>query len=225
MSTAVVAIAVNPALEEAIQTFRQAMRHDGKAAVAYVELMARTTDRIIGLMLLEPVVIADISPTQRRIVDFAVETGNKASALLTAQIYGKMSNAQLLPVARELEKRYWPAGADNDDVPQLYYAADTMFARNYRLALDSSLAGTGRSQLALVLQVMDHMVDDILQQFFLEQTKHADMGFITRKALDVSVAATRAACHAVLHKVVKDFSDIQLQAFMAGYRQALRQKG
>lgn len=220
----VVAIAVNPALDEAIQEFRHALAHNGKAAEAYIALMARLTDRVIGLFMLEPVEIAQVSATQRKIVDFAVDTGSKASSMLTAQIYKKVSNTQFAPIARDLEKMYWAAGPGNDNTPQLFYVPDAMFARNYQLVIESSMSGSGRSQLNLLIQVLDRMVDDVLQNFFLAQTKHVDIGFITRKALDVSVAATRAACHAVMHKVVKDFSDEQLHAFMEHYAQALRQK-
>lgn len=223
-SRPVIAVSANPALDEAIQAFRHALQHNGNGADAYIALMARVTDRVIGLLLLEPIEIAKISPTQRRIVDFAVDTGNKASSMLTAQIYKKLTNAQFAPIARDLEKMYWPAGPDNGDMPQLFYAPDTMFARNFQLVIDASAAGKGRAQMTLALQVMDRMVDDVVQQFFLAQTKHVDIGFITRKALDMSVAGTRAACQAVMHKVVKDFSDEQMQVFMAHYAQVLRQK-
>ncbi|MFZ5723092.1 MAG: hypothetical protein ACOY33_05465 [Pseudomonadota bacterium] len=220
----VIAIAANPALDQAIQAFLAALKHNGKGAEAYIELMARITDRMIGLFMLEPVEIAKISPAQRKIVDFAVDTGSKASSMLTAQIYRKTTNAQFAPIARDLEKMYWPAGADNGNVPQLYYTPDAMFARNYQLVIDACANGHGRAHMELVLQVLNRMVDDVLQTFFLAQTRHVEIGFITRKALDVSVAATRAACHAVMSKVVKDFSDEQLKDFMSHYAQVLKQK-
>lgn len=224
MSTPVIAIAANPALDEAIEAFHRALTHNGKVADAYILLMGRMTDRMIGLFMIEPVEIAKVSPTQRKIVDFAVDTGSKASSLLTAQIWKKVGNAQFAAVERDLKAMYWAAGADNGHVPQLYYTPDAMFARNYQLVIDACAEGRGRSQLDLMLQVLDRMVDDVLETFFLKQTKHADMGFITRKALDVSVAGTRSACHAVMHKVVKDFSDEQLKDFMSHYAQVLKHK-
>jgi len=223
MTRPVIAIAANPALDEAIGEFRHALGHNGKAAEAYIRMMARMTDRMIGLFMLEPVEIAKVSPTQRKIVDFAVDTGSKASSMLTTQIYKKVSNAQFAPIARDLDKMYWAAGADNDNVPHLYYAPDAMFAKNYQLVVDAAAAGSGRAQMSLLLQVLDRMVDDVLQKFFLDQTKHIDIGFITKKALDMSVAGTRSACHAVMHKVVKDFSDEQLKDFMSHYAQVLKQ--
>lgn len=222
MSRPVIAISANPALDEAIESFRHALKHNGKAAEAYINLMSRLTDRMIGLLMLEPVEIAKVSPTQRRIVDFAVDTGSKASSMLTTQIYRKVSNAQFAPIARDLDAMYWQAGPDNGDVPHLYYAPDAVFAKNYKLVIDACAAGQGRSQMALLLQVLDRMVDDVLQKYFLDQTRHIDIGFITKKALDVSVAGTRSACHAVMHKVVKDFSDEQLKDFMSHYAQVLK---
>lgn len=220
----VIAIAVNPALEEAIQSFRHALKHNGRGAEAYITLMARLTDRMIALFMLEAVEVAKVSPTQRKIVDFAVDTGNKASSMLTTQIYKKVSNAGFAPIARDLEQLYWPAGADNDNTPQLYYTPDAAFAASYRQVVDACKAGQGRAQMELLLQVLNRMIDDVLDVFFLAQTKHVDIGFITRKALDMSVSGTRAACHAVMNKVVKEFSDEQLSAFMEHYAQALKQK-
>ncbi|MFZ5756537.1 MAG: hypothetical protein ACOY3X_06510 [Pseudomonadota bacterium] len=224
MSRPVIAIAANPALDQAIAKFRHALAHDGKGAEAYIEMMARLTERTIGLFMLEPVEIAKVSPTQRKIVDFAVDTGSKASSMLTSQIYKKTTNAEFAPIARDLDRMYWPAGADNGNEPQLFYVPDAMFARNYQLVIEACAGGNGRAQMDLLLQVLNRMVDDVLQAFFLAQTRHVDIGFITRKALDVSVAATRTACHAVMGKVVKDFSDAQLKDFMQHYATVLRQK-
>ena len=223
MPTPVIAIAVNPALDEAIEAFHRALTHNGKGAEAYIHLMGCMTDRMIGLFLLEPVEIAKVSPGQRKIVDFAVDTGSKASSMLTAQIWKKVSNSQFAPVERDLKAMYWTACAANGDVAQLYYTADPAFARNYQVVIDSCAAGRGRTQIDLTLKVLDQMVEDVLQKFFLAQTKHVDIGFITKKALDVSIAATRSACQAVMHKVVKDFSDEQLKDFMSHYAKLLKQ--
>lgn len=224
MPTPVIAIAANPALDEAIETFQHALAHNGKGGEAYVAYMGRMTDRMIGLFLLEPVEIARVSPGQRKIVDFAVDTGSKASSMLTAQIWKKISNTQLAPVARDLQAMYWQAGADNGDEPQLFFVADAKFAGDFQTIIDACAAGRGRTEMDLILKVLDRMVDDVLQKFFLAQTKHIDIGFLTKKALDVSIAATRSACHAVMHKVVKEFSDDQLRDFMSHYGKVLRQK-
>lgn len=223
-SRPVIAIVANPALDEAIEAFQHALKHNGRGAEAYIHLMGCITDRTIGLFLLEPVEIAKVGPTQRKIVDFAVDTGSKASSMLTAQVYRKVTNAQFAPIARDLEKMYWAAGADNGDVPHLYYVPDAAFARDFQSVADACAAGEGRARMNLMLQVLNRMVEDVLQKFFLDQTKHVDIGFITKKALDVSVAGTRSACHAVMHKVVKDFNDQQLKDFMSHYSQVLKQK-
>lgn len=224
MSTPVIAIAANPALDEAIEAFRRALSHNGKPADAYIHYMGCLTDRLIGLFMLEPVEIAQVSPTQRKIVDFAVDTGSKASSMLTAQIWKKVSNTQFAAVSRDLDKMYWAAGDDNGNVPQLYYPADAFFAQDYQKVIDACAAGRGRQELDLMLQVLNRMIEDVLQKFFLDQTRHIEIGFITRKALDVSIAATRSACHAVMNKVVKDFSDQQLKDFMSHYAQVLKHK-
>lgn len=220
----VIALAVNPALDQAIDKFRHELAKNGKGAEAYIEYMARLTDRVIGLLVLETMDLAKISSTQRKIVDFAVDTGSKASSMLTTQIYKKVGNAQFATIARDLEKMYWPAGSDNGNVPQLFYVPDAMFARNFQLVVDACAAGQGRAQMPLFLQVMDRLIEDVLQNFFLAQTKHVEIGFITRKALDMSLAATRAAAQAVIHKVIKDFNDEQARDFMAHFGNVLKSR-
>lgn len=224
MSAPVICVGANPALDEALETFQHALKHNGKGAEAYIHFMGRLTDRIIALYLIEPVEIAGVSSTQRKIVDFAVDTGSKASSMLTSQIYKKVSNAQFAPIARDLTAMYWPACAANGDEPQLCYPADAAFARDFQTVIDAAAAGQARTQMPLLMKVLDRLVDDVLQKFFLDQTRHVDIGFITKKALDVSVAGTRSACHAVMHKVVKELSDAQIREFMAHNARALKNK-
>lgn len=224
MSNPVIAVPANPALDEAIEAFHRALTHNGKGAEAYIQFMGRLTDRLIGLFLLEAVEIANVSSTQRKIVDFAVDTGSKASSLLTGQIYKKMSNAQFAGIERDLKAMYWAAGGDNSNVPQLYFAIDATFARDYQAVIDVCAAGKGTTQIDLIVRVLDRQLEEVLQKFFLAQTKHVDIGFITKKALDVSIAGTRSACQAVMHKVVKNFNDAQLKDFMSHYAQVYRKK-
>lgn len=221
-ATAVIAIAVNPALDAAIASFRHALNHDGKAAPAYIHMLSCLTDRIVGLLILEAIEIAGVSTTQRKVVDFAVDTGSRVSAMLSAQVYKKVSNTQFLPIARDLDAMYWAAGVDNHDTSHLYYVAAPDFARRFQQVIDASLAGQGRAQIGPLLQIMDVIIDDVLDKYFLEQTRHVDIGFVTRKAMDVGVGATRAAARGVMQKVVKDFSDTQLQQFMHCYAQILK---
>lgn len=220
----VIAIAANPALDQAVETFLHALKHNGKGAEAYIHLIGCQTDRMIGLFMLEPMEIARISATQRKLVDFAIDTGSKTSSSLTGRIYQKITNAQFAPIARDLEKSYWPAGADNGNMPHLYYDADARYAAQFQQVIDTCVAGQGRTQIALTLQVLDRLVDDVLQKLFLDQTRHIDIGFVTKKVLDVSMGATRVACHAVMHKVVKDFNEQQLKDFVGYYAQVLQYK-
>lgn len=220
----VIAIAVNPAMDAAIGSFLHALKHKGKGAQAYIHMIGCQTDRIIGLFIHEAVELAKVSATQRKIIDFAVDTSSKASAMLTTQVYKKVSNEQFAPIARDLEKMYWAAGPDNNHMPQLYYAADAEFSRRYQQVMDACIAGQGRAQITQIPAVMDVLINEVIDKFFLEQTKHVEIGFITRKAMDVGVGATRAACRGMIHKVISDFDDAQLQQFMGHYARMLMYK-
>lgn len=224
MPQPVIAVAANPAVDNAIEEFLHALEHNGRGAHAYVHLMGTLTDRLIGLFMLEPVEIAKIGPTARKVVDFAVNTGSKASSVLTAQIWGKVPNRDFAPVAADLRRMYWAAGPDNGDMPHLAFATTPAFAREFQEVIDACAAGRGTAQMAKVVPVLQKLSDDVIQHFFLEQTKHVDIGFITKKALNISVDGTRAAVHAVMNKVVREFNDEQLTAFMHHMGQTLRQR-
>ncbi len=220
----VIAIAANPAMDAAIEAFLHALRHKGRGAQAYIHMIGCQTDRIIGLFVHEAMELAKVSATQRKIVDFAVDTASKASGMLTTQVYKKVSNEQFSPIADDLARMYWPAGPDNNHMPQLYYVADADFARRYQQVIDACIAGQGRAQIAQILAIMDVIINDVIDKFFLEQTKYVEIGFITRKTMDVGVGATRAACRAMIHKVIRDFDDAQLQQFMGHYARMLMYK-
>lgn len=218
----VIAVSANPALANAIEQFLHALEHNGKGSAAYVHMMSTMTDRMIGLFMIEPVEIAQIGPTARKIVDVAVSTGSRASSMLTGQIYGKTSNKEFAPIAADLRRMLWAPGDDNGNQPHLHFPASATLARDFQDVIDLCVAGKGTTQMDKVVRVLQKLSDDVIEQFFLAQTKHVDIGFITKKALNLSVDGTKAAVHAVMHKVVKDFNDEQLTNFMSHYSQILK---
>ena len=220
----VIAIPANPALVNSTEDFLQAMDHGKPAAEKFITLVDRLTDRLLGLFLLEPAEMTDLSGGQRKVIDFAVSTASKASHMLTRQIYKKVSNEEFAPIAQSVRGMYWPAGEDNNQHPSLAFAVPDDFAADFRRAADVAEAGQGTSEVALITAVMDRLTNEIIDRIFLENTRHVKIGFVTGKALNVGVEGSRKAVHAVNNKVLKGLSDDELKGFMSHYSGILTQR-
>ena len=221
----VVAVPANPALVNAVEDFINAVKHDrSNSAELFIQMVDHMTDRMLSLFLVEPSQMMKLSGTQAKVIDFAVATAGKASHMLTRQIYKKTSNREFAPILRNFEALYWPAGADNDNHAQLQFPVSDAFAAEFRAAVDLCLAGQGSANVERVSKVMDQLSNDIIDNFFVVNSKEVKIGFVTQKALDIGVDGTRKAVHAVNNKVLKGLNDEQLKGFMAHYSPIVRQR-
>lgn len=221
----VVAIPANPALVNSTEDFLRAVSRNGDGATAFITMVDRLTDRMLGLFLQEPAQLADLSNTQRKVIDFAVSTASKASHMLTRQIYKKVSNAEFAPIVRNVEAMYWRAGDDNGQQAYISIPVDERFANDFRRAAEACEAGRGQSEVALVAQVMDQLTNEILDNIFVAQTRLVKVGFVTQKALNIGVEGSRKALQAVNAKVLRGLSSDELQRFMGHYAEIIRQRG
>ena len=221
----VVAVPANPALVNGVEDFINAVKHDRQnSAELFISMVDHMTDRMLSLFLVEPSQMMKLSGTQAKIIDFAVSTAGKASHMLTRQIYKKTSNREFAPILRNFEAMYWPAGADNDNHAQLQFPVSDGFAAEFRAVADLCAAGQGAANVERVSRVMDQLSNDIIDNFFVVNSKEVKIGFVTQKALDIGIDGTRKAVHAVNHKVLKGLNDEQLKGFMAHYSPIVRQR-
>lgn len=218
-----VAVPATPALVSAVEEFLQSVAHQRQhSAELFIRLVDHMTDRMLSLFLVEPSQMITLSGTQSKVIDFAVATAGKASHMLTRQIYKKFGNAELAPVARNIEALYWPAGADNGGHAQLAFNAEAGFAGEFITLAQHALDGQGRAHVDGISRVMDRLANDIIDNFFVSNSQVVKIGFMTQKALDIGVEGTRKAVHAVNHKVLKGLDDNQLKGFMAHYAPVVR---
>ena len=221
----VVAVPANPGLVNGVEDFINAVKHDRQnSAELFISMVDHMTDRMLSLFLVEPSQMMKLSGTQAKVIDFAVATAGKASHMLTRQIYKKTSNREFAPILRNFETMYWPAGADNDNHAQLQFSVSDAFAAEFRAVVDVCLAGQGAANVERVSKVMDQLSNDIIDNFFVINSKEVKIGFVTQKALDIGIDGTRKAVHAVNHKVLKGLNDEQLKGFMAHYAPIVRQR-
>ncbi len=221
----VVAVPANPALVNGVEDFINSVKHDRhNSAELFIQMIDHMTDRMLSLFLVEPSQMMKLSGTQAKVIDFAVATAGKASHLLTRQIYKKTTNLEFAPILKNFQVMYWPAGADNDNHAQLQFPVSDAFAAEFRAVVDLCVAGQGSANVERVSQVMDRLSNDIIDNFFVINSKEVKIGFVTQKALDIGIDGTRKAVHAVNHKVLKGLNDQQLKGFMAHYSPIVRQR-
>lgn len=217
----VIAISATPALSNSVEDFLEAVEHGrANSAEKYIGMMDHLTDRMLSLFLVEPREFLELPGGQQRIIDFAISTAGKASHMLTRQIYKKKSPDELRPVADNMRDLYRAAG-DLSDKPCLAYPVSEAFAADFRKSAESCREGRGTAEIAVVGRVMDQLADDIIEQFFLRNSREVKIGYVTRKALDVGVDGTKKAVHAVNNKVLKGLDDEQLRRFMGHYENLL----
>ncbi|MEQ3637936.1 hypothetical protein [Alcanivorax sp.] len=221
----VVAISANPALVNSTEDFIHAVENDRKdSAEKFIEMVDHLTDRVISLLLLEPANRTELSGGQKKVIDFAVSTGSKASSMLTRQIFKKITSKEFAPVLANVKAMYWPAGDDNNNQAYMTFAVDDDFAERFRKATELCAAGKGTEEVSLVIRAMNDVSDKVIDEVFVANTKEVKVGFVSQKALNVGVDGSRKAMHAVNNKVLKDLGDTDLKAYMEQYQSLLRQR-
>lgn len=211
----VIAIPVNPALHNAIENFFLAISHDRDGGDAYVSYIDRLTERLLAIFMIEPAEVTGLSGNSRKLVDFAVSTAEKASSMLTRKIYGKRSNGEFSQIISDLKAAYREGSGEHDAL--LISEVPDSFARDFREVADACCAGEGDSVRTKMTGVMDQLTDEILEAFFMRQTRHVKIGPVTRKALDLGTAGSRKAVHGVNHRVLKTMESDRLKLFMEHY--------
>lgn len=220
----VVSVPVTPALSNSIEEFLHAVAHDREnSAELFIRMVDHLTDRMLSLFLVEPSRMIELSKGQQRVIDFAISTAGKASHMLTRQIYKKKTNSEFQPIAANLEETYRPAESEEQH-PHMGFPVEEDFGADFQRAAQACMDGRGRDEMALVSTVMNRLTDEIIENFFVRNSRDVKIGYVTQKALDVGIDGSRKAIHAVTHKVLKDLNNEELKAFMEHYAPIVRQE-
>lgn len=220
-----IAVTAPPELVQSVESFLDAVeRGDRKAPDHYIELVDHMTERLLNLFLAEPREFLDISSAQVRVIDFAISTAEKASHMLTRQIYKKKSPAELAPVADNIRAMYRPGDQEPDSEPRMAFSVAAEFAAEFREVAAASANLQGTEHLDQLDRVMDDLTDAIIEHFFLRNSREVKIGYVVRKSLEVSVDGTKKAVHAVNHRVLRGLDDEHLKQFMAHHETVLQQR-
>ena len=200
------------ALRGKLNNFLEAVEANDKlSGPLYVEFIGELTDHIIDTLLLKMIEIAEVNNVGQKVIGFCASSSTKVSGMLTSKIYKNMSAKELIPVAKLWNgflKNTQPDGHGD------WYIL-TPISQEFGDALDAILAEKGDandfspSDLNDVMKKFDHLMQIIIDTFFLEGTKLVKIGAITTKMLTVGVDTVEKAVQAVLQKVIKPLAPTQ----------------
>jgi|SRR5699024_2325787 len=188
------------------------------------ELISRVdgmTEDMLQLFLIQPTQFVTLSGGQQRIIDFAVSTANKASHMLTRQIFKKCSAQELAPLAELMKAQTWEAEEANGNKTRICVEVDAKLVEDFHQAKAFCEEGKAKEHIDLLTSVMDTLTEEILTNFFVAPTDHVKMGFVTKKALHVGVDGSRKAIRAVTNKVMRELDEKALVAFFNHFGQVI----
>lgn len=221
----VIAIPISEKTKQFAETFlaKQAAG-DASAAEALIERVDGMTEDMLNLFLVKPTQMIKLSGGQQKVVNFAVSTAEKASHMLTRQIFKKKTPAELSTIAGIMKAQMWPAEESNGNQTRIAVPVGDELAKRFAAAREAADAGEGKANISLLTGVMDQLTEEIMHKFFLEPTKEVKMGFVTQKALNVGVEGSRKAIQAVTNRVMGELSEESLSAFLQHFGQVMLQR-
>lgn len=197
---------------------------DNAAAEELISRVDGMTEDMLQLFLIQPTQFVKLSGGQQRIIDFAVNTANKASHVLTRQIFKKCSAQELAPLAELMKAQTWEAEDANGNQTRICVEVDTQLVEDFQQAKAFCEAGEAKANIDLLTSVMDTLTEEILTNFFVAPTDHVKMGFVTKKALHLGVDGSRKAIRAVTNKVMRELDEKALVAFFNHFGQVILER-
>lgn len=218
----VIAIPISEKTRQFAETFlaKQAAG-DAGAAEALIDRVDGMTEDMLSLFLVKPTQMIKLSGGQQKIVNFAVSTAEKASHMLTRQIFKKKTPAELGVIAQLMKDQMWPAEEANNNQARIAVPVGDDLAQRFAAARTAADAGEAKENISLLTGVMDQLTEEIMHKFFLEPTKEVKMGFVTQKALNVGVEGSRKAIQAVTNRVMGELGEESLGAFLKHFGQVM----
>lgn len=221
----VIAVPISETTFAHSQAFLSAQAEGNK--VAAEELISRVdgmTQDMLQLFLIQPTQFVKLSGGQQRIIDFAVSTANKASHMLTRQIFKKTTPQELAPLATLMKSQTWEAEEANNNKIRICVEIDEQLVNDFEQAKAFCAAGEAQANIDLLNSIMDRLTEEILTNFFVAPTEHVKMGFVTKKALHVGVDGSRKAIRAVTNKVMRELDEKAIVAFFNHFGQVILER-
>src|SRR5699024_2521916 len=152
---------------------------------------------------------------------FAVNTAEKASHMLTRQIFKKKTPAELSGIATLMKEQMWEAEDANNQQTRIAVPVSSDLVKEFEQARAAADAGEAKANVSLLTSAMDQLTEEILNNFFLRPTQEVKMGFVTQKALNVGVEGSRKAIQTVTGRVMGELNEEALAGFLEHFGQVM----
>lgn len=194
---------------------------DAGAAEALIERVDGMTEDMLNLFLVKPTQFISLSNGQQKIINFAVNTAEKASHMLTRQIFKKKTPAELSGIATLMKEQMWEAEDANNQQTRIAVPVSNGLVKEFEQARAAADAGEAKANVSLLTSAMDQLTEEILNNFFLRPTQEVKMGFVTQKALNVGVEGSRKAIQTVTGRVMGELNEEALAGFLEHFGQVM----
>ncbi len=179
----------------------------------FVEVGQLFTDEIVDTLLLNIVRSAENNHSGAKVLEqFAGLIKSTVHALIR-QVLGKMSNAELSPLAGYMRQRRLTLTIDGQEKDFIAIPLPADFHQRFRRVLESG--ANGEKNAAELLACMEIFSDKAHTAFYDESLGAIKLGFIGRKMADVGGVALRKGAQAATRRLIPELDGEELKQFCA----------
>jgi hypothetical protein len=174
------------------------------------KIMSTFMQEVLHNFFIVPTEQAGLPPSTQKIVQFTVDTINKATHLVIKSTVRKLDIDQNRRAAEYMDTVRFKLDKSGEEIWFVAFPLNDMMAAKGRKAFELGLNGQGKQALPALLEYFHQLTDIALYWYFEEPMKLLRFGPIMRKVSEVGVATTRKATHTVIDKVIPGMNDEQL---------------
>ncbi|MFN3714370.1 MAG: hypothetical protein ACK4SX_11995 [Alcanivoracaceae bacterium] len=174
------------------------------------KIMSTFMQEVLHNFFIVPTEQAGLPSSTQKIVQFTVDTINKATHLVIKSTVRKLDIDQNRRAAEYMDTVRFSKEINGEQIWFVAFPLNDMMALKGRKAFELGINGQGKQALPALLEYFHQLTDIALYWYFEEPMKLLRFGPIMRKVSDVGVATTRKATHTVIDKVIPGMNDEQL---------------
>jgi hypothetical protein len=174
------------------------------------KIMSTFMQEVLHNFFIVPTEQAGLPSSTQKVVQFTVDTINKATHLVIKTTVRKLDIDQNRRAADYMDTVRFKLEKDGNDIWFVAFPLNEMMAAKGRKAFELGISGQGKQALPALLEYFHQLTDIALYWYFEEPMKLLRFGPIMRKVADVGIATTRKATHTVIDKVIPGMNEEQL---------------
>lgn len=199
-------------LHTSTQEYIDLMSRGGKPnPLLLAEVMNTFTEDSLNAFMLQPMEQLGISGTQRKLVEFAVDTVQKSSHMVLKATVNKLDHDQHRKSASFMdEMRLQLPHGDEDDVWCVSFRAPEDFATRARASMARSRTEGPHAEVRETVLVMKTLTDLALENYYERPLAILKFGPILRKVSEVAIGTVRKGTYSTIESLLPKLSEEQL---------------